>query len=77
MSTDRRTFIKAGIALLASGAAGTVRSERSLSNAADALLRSAVDAGDVPGVVAMATDREGAIYDHDASSAHAYRWLRL
>jgi methyl acetate hydrolase len=30
---------------------------------ADALLRTAVEAGDVPGVVAMATDRNGTIYE--------------
>jgi len=63
MSTDRRTFIKAGMALLASGAAGNARSDASLTGNVDALLRSAVDAQDVPGVVAMATDRSSVIYE--------------
>jgi CubicO group peptidase (beta-lactamase class C family) len=55
--------MKAGAALLASGAAGRIRAESSLTNSADTLLKGAVDAGDVPGVVAMATDRNGAIYE--------------
>jgi methyl acetate hydrolase len=67
MSTDRRTFLKAGAALLATGAAEAAHSqsskEGSLQQNADALLRSAVDAGDVPGVVAMATSRDGTIYE--------------
>lgn len=35
----------------------------SLQDKADALLQSSVSAGDVPGVVAMATDRDGTIYE--------------
>ena len=35
----------------------------SLKQAADQLLQSAVTAGHVPGVVAMATNREGTIYE--------------
>ena len=35
----------------------------SLKQAADDLLRAAVAAGHVPGVVAMATDREGTLYE--------------
>ena len=57
MSTDRRTFLKAGAALLASGAAGVAHSQGSLQSNTDTLLQSATDAGDVPGVVAVAIDR--------------------
>jgi methyl acetate hydrolase len=67
MITDRRTFLKAGAALLASVAAEQARSERdgagSLKDRADAVLRSAAEAGDVPGVIAMATTRDGTIYE--------------
>jgi CubicO group peptidase (beta-lactamase class C family) len=35
----------------------------SLKEKADSLLKQAVDAGDVPGVVAMATDRDGTLYE--------------
>ncbi|MFI5400496.1 MAG: serine hydrolase domain-containing protein [SAR324 cluster bacterium] len=37
--------------------------EQSLKRRADAVLRDATEAGDVPGVVAMATDREGTLYE--------------
>ena len=64
MSTDRRTFMKAGAALLATGAAGLSHgSQESLKSSADAVLQGGVDAGDVPGVVAVATDRSGLIYE--------------
>ena len=63
MTTDRRTFLKAGAALLASGAADVGYSANSLEQNADAVLRNAADAGDVPGVVAMATTRESTIYE--------------
>ena len=63
MTIDRRTFIKAGAALVASGTAGLAHSEDSLKSNADAILRGGVDAGDVPGVVAVATDRNGLIYE--------------
>ena len=63
MSTDRRTFLKAGAALVASGAAGVAHGQGSLQSTADALLQGAVDANDVPGVVALATDRNGTIYE--------------
>jgi len=63
MSTDRRTFLKAGAALAASGAAGLSHSEDTLKSNADALLQGAADAGDVPGVVAVAVNREGVIYE--------------
>ena len=38
-------------------------SNTALKGAADALLRGAAEAGDVPGVVAMATDRNGTLYE--------------
>jgi CubicO group peptidase (beta-lactamase class C family) len=63
MNTDRRTFLKAGAALLASGAAGSAYSEGYLRSNADALLQRAADTGDVPGVVAVAIDRSGVIYE--------------
>ena len=63
MSTDRRTFLKAGAALLASGAAGVARSQASLQSNVDELLRGAADGGEVPGVVALAIDRSGVIYE--------------
>jgi methyl acetate hydrolase len=66
MSTSRREFLVAGSAALtltagrhahAQPAAPTHRSK------IDAMLQRAVDAGDVPGVVAMATDRNSVIYE--------------
>jgi methyl acetate hydrolase len=63
MSVDRRTFMKAGAALLASGAAGVSYSEGSLKDNADALLQRAAETGDIPGVVAVATNRDGLIYE--------------
>jgi len=63
MKADRRTFLKAGAALLASGAAGHARSQGSLQSNADALLQGAADTGDIPGVVALAIDRSGVIYE--------------
>jgi CubicO group peptidase (beta-lactamase class C family) len=63
MTTDRRTFLKAGAVLLAGGAANVSYSANSLERNADAVLRNATEAGDVPGVVAMATTRDGTIYE--------------
>ena len=63
MSTDRRTFLKAGAALVATGAAGRARSDSSLQASADSVLQAAADGGDVPGVVAVATNRDGNIYE--------------
>jgi methyl acetate hydrolase len=63
MKTDRRTFLKASAAVLAGGAAGFARSQGSLQSNADALLQEAADASVVPGVVALATDRNGIIYE--------------
>jgi CubicO group peptidase (beta-lactamase class C family) len=67
MKTDRRTFLKTGAALLASVAAEEVYSESHgegpLKDNADALLGNAVEAGDVPGVIATATNRDGTLYE--------------
>ena len=63
MSTDRRTFLKAGAALAAGGTAKLAHSEDTLKARADDVLKRAADAGDIPGVVAVATDRQGDIYE--------------
>src|SRR5271169_2337384 len=67
MKNDRRTFLKAGAALLAGAAAEGMYTESSaegsLKDNADSLLRGAADEGDVPGVIATATTREGTIYE--------------
>lgn len=64
---DRRSFLKVGITLLASGATKVAQSEsnreKSLKDKVDALLQSATEVGDIPGVVAMATNRSGVIYE--------------
>ncbi|MEE3371538.1 MAG: serine hydrolase domain-containing protein [Planctomycetota bacterium] len=63
---DRRRILKTGVALLASGTPAAAQSERrgaeSLPGKADLLLRKAVAEGGIPGVVAMATNRDRAIY---------------
>ena len=65
MGYDRRTFIKTGATLLAGAAAGCATSQpvSTLKPSSDALLRGAVDSGDVPGVVAAVTTRDNAIYE--------------
>jgi methyl acetate hydrolase len=63
MSTDRRTFLKAGAALVATGSPGLALSDNSLQASADSVLQAAADGGDVPGVVAVATNRDGNIYE--------------
>src|SRR5262245_29577203 len=61
--TSRRTFLKTGVALLATQATPRrVSSAASLKDEADAVLRRATDAGDVPGVVVTATSRDRMIY---------------
>jgi methyl acetate hydrolase len=65
MTTSRRRFLTGSAASLAGA------SSRVLAQSADAarktkidlLLQRAVEAGDVPGVIAMATDRNGVIYE--------------
>src|SRR5262245_40627848 len=67
MTTNRRKFILTGAAAVATaaGGRGRARSRYAASRRTenDAMLRQAADAGDVPGVVAMATDRNGVIYE--------------
>jgi len=67
MSTSRRKFLIAGSAALtvATGPrdARAQSAEATRKGKIDALLQRAVDAGDVPGVVAMATDRNSVIYE--------------
>jgi methyl acetate hydrolase len=67
MPTSHRRFPMAGSAAFAVAAESHVRAQSLLDAARkskiDALLRGAVDAGDVPGVIAMATDRNGVIYE--------------
>ena len=66
MKYDRRTFIKTGTVLAAATAAGCATSRpdsQALKTNADALLRSAIAAGDVPGVAAAVTTAEGTIYE--------------
>ena len=66
MGYDRRTFIKTGAALVAGTATGCATSQSdagALKTSSDALLRGAVDSGDVPGVVAAVTTRDSAIYE--------------
>jgi methyl acetate hydrolase len=67
MTTDRRTFIVTSAAALAAAGSTSALAQSGDASARktkiDAMLRQAADAGDVPGVVAMATDRNGAIYE--------------
>ena len=67
MYTNRREFLKAAAALLAAAAAQQGRfayaGEADLQRIADALLRQAAEAGDVPGVIATATTRDSTIYE--------------
>jgi methyl acetate hydrolase len=64
MSISRRRFLVAGSAALAVAASSPAQSrEAARKSKIDALLRRAIDAGDVPGVIAMATDRNSVIYE--------------
>jgi CubicO group peptidase (beta-lactamase class C family) len=67
MYTNRREFLKAAAALLAAAAAQQGRfayaGEADLQRIANALLRQAAEAGDVPGVIATATTRDSTIYE--------------
>jgi methyl acetate hydrolase len=67
MTTDRRTFLVTSAAALATGvpAPALAQSGEAAARKAknDAMLQRAADMGDVPGVVAMATDRTGTIYE--------------
>ena len=66
MWTDRRTFVVTGAAALATAtyAPALAQSGAAARKARiDALLQRAADSGDIPGVVAMATDRNGTTYE--------------
>ena len=66
MITSRRAFLVAGTAAFAVAADSRARAQSvdtARKNKIDALLQRAVEAGDVPGVIAMATDRNGVIYE--------------
>ena len=67
MTTDRRTFMVTSAAALAAAAhvPALAQSGDAASRKAkiDAMLQKAADTGDVPGVVAVATDRNGTIYE--------------
>jgi len=68
MQIDRRSFLKSGAAVLATGAvAGCATAARTdpaaLRGNTDVLLRNAVASGDVPGVVAAATTRDGTFFE--------------
>ena len=67
MSQTRRHYLKAAGALgamsLLPGLPSAFASEGKLKASADAILKAATDAGNVPGVVAMATTRSGTIYE--------------
>ena len=67
MTTDRRTFLMTSAAALATAAHAPAFAQpadaASRKAKIDAMLQRAADAGDVPGVVAMATDRNGTIYE--------------
>ena len=66
MAIYRREFLKASAALVAAAATQQSRvafAGTDLQEAADDVLQAGVDAGDVPGVIAMATTPEGPIYE--------------
>jgi methyl acetate hydrolase len=66
MSTSRRRLLVAGSAALSLAAGPRVHAqsaEAARKGKIDAMLQRAIDAGDVPGVVAMATDRNAVIYE--------------
>ena len=66
MAIYRREFLKAGAALVAGAAAQQSRvalAGPDLKQSTDHVLQAGVDAGDVPGVIAMATTPGGTIYE--------------
>ena len=66
MSTSRRRFLVAGSAALTFAAgprAHAQSAEAARKGKIDAMMQRAIDAGDVPGVVAMATDRNSVLYE--------------
>ena len=67
MTNQRRQYLKVAGAIgamsLFPGMPAAYASESKLKASADAILKAATDSGDVPGVVAMATNRSGTIYE--------------
>jgi methyl acetate hydrolase len=65
MSTSRRRFLTGSVAsaIAASSGVRAQSSDAARKAKIDSLLQRAVEAGDVPGVIAMATDRDGVIYE--------------
>jgi methyl acetate hydrolase len=66
MTTWRRRFVVTGSAAFAVAAGSSARAQSvdaTRKSEVDALLQRAVESGDVPGVIAMATDRNGVIYE--------------
>jgi len=66
MTTWRRRFVVTGSAAFAVAAGSSARTQSvdaARKSEVDALLQRAVESGDVPGVIAMATDRNGVIYE--------------
>jgi methyl acetate hydrolase len=65
MSTSRRIFLTGSAAsvVAASSRVRAQSADAARKTKIDALLQRAVEAGDVPGVIAMATDRNGVIYE--------------
>src|SRR5262245_20003026 len=66
MSTSRRKFLVAGSLALTVATAPRARAQSAdaaRKSKIDALLQRAADAGDIPGVVAVATDRNSVIYE--------------
>jgi methyl acetate hydrolase len=65
MAIYRREFLKAGAALTAAAAipGRSAFAGPNVKQGADAVLQGGVDAGDVPGVIAMATTAGGSIYE--------------
>ena len=62
MAEGRRTFIKSAAVIAAASVVGNARAEPWLQMISDGLLSSASKSGDVPGVVAMATNGADTIY---------------
>jgi len=67
MAIYRREFLKAGAALVAAAAAQqsqfAIAGQGDVKKSADDVLQRGVDAGDVPGVIAMATTPGGTLYE--------------
>ena len=75
MTNQRREYLKAAGALGAMAMLPNIglaaHHKGHLKDTADGLLQASVNAGDVPGVVAMATNRQGLIYEGAFGSRQA------